>query len=385
MKLKVLHILSKIDPKAGGVAKAVDIAVGALNAVGCENEVACFDDPKAIFLQQSPFKIYAQGPANNSYSYSSKFKHWALHNFQNYDHIIIHGLWQYSSFGTWRFWKKTNSNAKLWVMPHGMLDPYFQKAKSRRLKAIRNWIFWKLFENKVVNKSNGLLFTCEDEKQLAKTTFVPYKPAQKRVVGLGIDAVPSLTNSFKKAFHKHCPLHENEPFFLFLGRIDPKKGVDLLVEAYKKIDDVNKPALVIAGPGLDSVYGKLIQDKAKSDSKIHFPGMLQGDAKWGAFYGCEAFVLTSHQENFGIAVVEALACGKPVLISNQINIWREIAAGGGGLVEDDTEVGAFKLLTNWSNMSSRQQIQMGQNAYQTYIETFTTKAFADNLMNVFQE
>jgi hypothetical protein len=72
--------------------------------------------------------------------------------------------------------------------------------------------------------------------------------------------------------------------------------------------------------------------------------MLSGAAKWGALYGCEAFVLPSHQENFGIAVVEALACGKPVLISDQVNIWREIVEDGAGLVEGDAEEGVEKLL-----------------------------------------
>jgi glycosyltransferase involved in cell wall biosynthesis len=79
-------------------------------------------------------------------------------------------------------------------------------------------------------------------------------------------------------------------------------------------------------------------------ARVHAIGMLAGDSKWGALYGCEAFVLPSHQENFGIAVVEALACGKPVLISDQVNIWREIVEDGAGLVEEDTEEGVEKLL-----------------------------------------
>ena len=79
--------------------------------------------------------------------------------------------------------------------------------------------------------------------------------------------------------------------------------------------------------------------------------MLTGHAKWGAFYGAEAFILPSHQENFGIAVVEALACGKPVLISKQVNIWHEIIEGGGGLVEEDTTAGTLRLLESWQRLS----------------------------------
>jgi glycosyltransferase involved in cell wall biosynthesis len=75
--------------------------------------------------------------------------------------------------------------------------------------------------------------------------------------------------------------------------------------------------------------------------------MLTGDAKWGALYGCDAFILPSHQENFGIAVVEALACGKPVLISNKVNIWREIEKDRAGTVRDDTVSGTKRLLDYW--------------------------------------
>jgi hypothetical protein len=121
------------------------------------------------------------------------------------------------------------------------------------------------------------------------------------------------------------------------------------------------PDLVIAGPGWDSGYGPevraLIDETNRSIAitehrilntenfaRVHPVDMLAGDSKWGALYGCEAFVLPSHQENFGIAVVEALACGKPVLISDQVNIWREIVEDGAGIAEADTEEGVEKLL-----------------------------------------
>src|SRR5256886_6713007 len=77
------------------------------------------------------------------------------------------------------------------------------------------------------------------------------------------------------------------------------------------------------------------------------PCMLSDDVKWGAMSAAEAFVLPSHQENFGIAVAEALACGTPVLISNKVNIWREIEADGAGYVENDDLNGTANLLRRW--------------------------------------
>jgi hypothetical protein len=145
------------------------------------------------------------------------------------------------------------------------------------------------------------------------------------------------------------------------------------------------PDLVIAGPGWDSGYGeevrRLIDEVNRSialtehrtlntehSACVHAVDMLSGAAKWGALYGCEAFVLPSHQENFGIAVVEALACGKPVLISDQVNIWREIVEDGAGLVEGDTEEGVEKLLRRFLD-SMRHEADDGASHGLTRIDT----------------
>src|SRR5690606_26372536 len=196
-------------------------------------------------------------------------------------------------------------------------DPWFQRDKSRRLKAFRNEIYWRLTEKKTVNQADGLLFTCHQELLLARETFKGYKPKQELNVGYGIQAPPTYTEKSMP------PALADKPYWLFLSRIHPKKGVDLLIRAYDELCSQSSgvPDLVIAGPA-DSDYARQMIEIAEDNPKIHFAGMLQGDAKWGALYGCEAFILPSHQENFGIAVVEALACSKPVLISDQVNIWR---------------------------------------------------------------
>ncbi len=104
--------------------------------------------------------------------------------------------------------------------------------------------------------------------------------------------------------------------------------------------------LVIAGPCDDDRLLASLQAQAH-DLPVTFTGPLWNAEKWGAFAAAEAFILPSHQENFGIAVVEALACGVPVLISNKINIWREVVADQAGFAEDDTADGTVKLLTRW--------------------------------------
>jgi glycosyltransferase involved in cell wall biosynthesis len=107
--------------------------------------------------------------------------------------------------------------------------------------------------------------------------------------------------------------------------------------------------------------------------------MLTGDAKWGAFRAAEAFVLPSHQENFGIVVAEALACGKPVLITNKVNIWHEVEAAGAGLVADDDTPGIASLLRRFLCMSEADRAKMGEAARRCFERNFDVRAAALSL------
>jgi glycosyltransferase involved in cell wall biosynthesis len=384
--MRLLHVTASMDPQQGGVSQAVRTTIAGLAKLGIHNEVVSLDAPGA---PPDPFPLHAVGPGRGPWSYSTQLQPWLLGNLARFDAVLLHGLWLYNGYALRHALRRFadqqraagltyNLVPKLFVMPHGMLDPYFQRAGGRRLKAWRNRLYWQLVEGTVINEAAGVLFTCETERLLAHEPFTPYHPQQELVVGLGVEAPPRPTFAMQAAFAARCPALQGRPYLLFLSRIHDKKGVDLLLQAYAQLAYAQVtsaagllPALVIAGPGLETAYGQQMQQLAATLPKaiVFFPGMLTGDAKWGAFYNCEAFVLPSHQENFGIAVVEALACGKPVLISNQVNIWREITTTGGGLADDDTLPGIQRLLTSWCQLTAAQQQAMGKQAsatYQTY-------------------
>lgn len=379
-----------MDPRGGGPCQGIRNSIPEFKRRGIENDVLCFDSPDAKYLGTDDFTIYTIGPSSGPYAYCSELKKWLLENILKYDIVIIHGLWLHHSYGTYKVWNKLKKSGEkvpyLYVMPHGMLDPYFQKARGRKLKAIRNWLFWKLIENRVVNNVDGILFTCEEELLLARETFTPYKPKRELNIGYGVLSPPEYNTEMGNAFSEKCTSWNKKTFWLFLSRVHPKKGVDILIKAYLKLKLENNelPQLVIAGPGLDTDYGKEIQKIAQNDIDILFPGMLAGDSKWGAFYNCEAFILPSHQENFGIAIVEAMACAKPVLITDKVNIWREIKAGEGGFIGFDTEESVYKMLKDWLSLSSQKKIKIGENAQNTYIQHFSIIKMADNMINVFK-
>ena len=369
--MKILRVISSMHPENGGPCQGIRNSIPAQEFLGVESDVLCFDAPSAPFLAKENLKIHAIGPAQGPYSYCSRLSSWLKINLLSFDVVIIHGLWLYNSYGTYKVWRYFKNKGfrvpKLYVMPHGMLDPYFQKARNRRFKALRNWAFWKLIEHRVINGADGVLFTCEQELLLAREAFTPYKPKAEIDIGYGIQFPPGHDIKFTQSFMRKCPGIKDRPYFLFLSRIHPKKGVDLLISAYLKLKKEYKtiPDLVIAGPGLDTIFGKAIQEMA-INQPIYFPGMLEGDIKWGAFYGCEAFILPSHQENFGIAVVEAMACAKPVLISNQVNIWREIEKANAGLICEDTEAGVLAMLKYWTKEAEENKKTMGIRASKVF-------------------
>lgn len=395
----LLHIIGSMDPISGGPAQGIRTLDSQMSEMGVIREVVCLDAPDSAYLGRDKFKIHAVGPAKGRWCYSPNLVGWLKTNIPRFDVIIINGLWLYPSYAIWKVIKDLKKNhpdkrcPRLLVMSHGMLDPYFQRAKDRRLKAIRNWVYWKLIEGKVVNDADGMLFTCQTELLLARETFRPYHPKKEYNVGYGIAVPPSYSEAMTTAFNTFCPGLDGVPYFLFLSRIHPKKGVDILINAYIDLHrSINSsggvtPKLVIAGPGINTSLGKIIQQlllQAPDVSvDIFFPGMLKGSAKWGAFYGCEAFILPSHQENFGIAVVEALACAKPVLISNQVNIWREIMSGGGGIIEDDNLNGVQKMFKRWMSLKAEEKKQLSDNALLTYQNQFTISKFAGNFLSAF--
>lgn len=393
-----------MNPKYGGISQAIRNYEFGLKNSKIHRDVVCFDTPKDArhWTEEGSLNLIALGEVKNIWQYHPKFRLWLLNNMTQYDSVIIHGLWLFHSYMTIKVLtilkSKETKAPKVFVMPHGMLDPWFQKDTSRRLKAIRNSIYWHLIEKKVINNANGLLFTCQDELELAKTTFNGYHPKKAINIGLGIAPPPIHTKEMEYAFNTHYPsrgvevnnLSKRKPYLLFLSRIHPKKGLDLLLDAYKQILESNKkytmplPELVIAGPGIDTAYGKDMLKKVNESEvlkqRVHFVGMVSGDSKWGALYGCEAFILSSHQENFGIAVAEALSCGKPVLISNQVNIWKEIDSCGAGIVNEDSVKGTVKSLETFLSLSKADLDNMKSQAIFAYKQFFDVQVTADNLI-----
>ena len=120
----------------------------------------------------------------------------------------------------------------------------------------------------------------------------------------------------------------------------------------------------------------------KLESKVTWTGMLSGAVKWGAFTAAEVFVLPSHTESFGAAVVEAMACGVPVLISDKVKIWPEIQATGAAFVAKDDLSGTTQLLKRWLQLPPVERESMRRRAQEGYDKVFVPRAALERLVSV---
>ncbi len=378
--MRILHAIQSADPAGGGPIEGIRQLAAAAGA-DHEHHVVSLDDPAAPFLESFSLPVTALGPAS-FLGYSSRLAPWLRGHAQHYDCVVINGLWRYISVGTRRALR--GSSTPYVVMPHGMLDPWFKREYP--FKHLKKWLFWPWTEYLVLKDATAVIFTCEEERRRARQSFWLYRC--KETIGTQAVATPTGdAQAQRDRFLQRHPELEGKRILLFLGRIHPKKGCDLLVSAFAAVA-AQQPDLhlVMAGPCHDDWKSDLQRQAANLGvgPRITWTGMLSGDLKWGAFHSAEAFILPSHQENFGIAVAEALACGVPVLISDQVQIWREIEQDGAGFVEPDNLAGTGQLLRHWLELAPAQRGAMADRARRCFNRRFETSLAAEKLTTIFQ-
>jgi glycosyltransferase involved in cell wall biosynthesis len=168
---------------------------------------------------------------------------------------------------------------------------------------------------------------------------------------------------------------------LFLGRIHEKKGCDLLVRSFHDLQNLSADYhLVIAGPDDYGLGARLRREAVRLGiaDRISWPGMVTGTDKWSLLRAADVMVLPSHQENFGVVVAEALACGVPVLLTDKVGIWQEIVADSAGFVDDDTQEGVTRLLTQWVMLPDDDKAAMRCSAKQCFNNRFHISSVAQN-------
>jgi glycosyltransferase involved in cell wall biosynthesis len=370
-------------PSEGGPIENTVQTARALIKRGHTVEIASLDPADATWLKDIDIKVYPLGSTRDRYLNAPRLKQWLIENANNYDVVLQHGLWNPTTFATWRAMRRTGQPYVTY--PHGMLDPYFRRLKP--LKHVMKQLLWFIADGRLLKDSQLVLFTTEEELLAARKSFWPcwYR---ERVVSYGTADVPVELADQAEAFLEALPVLKGRRFLLFMSRIHPKKGCDILIKAFARIaqkwPDVD---LVIAGPDEVGLVPQLqaLALKLHIQDRIHWPGMLTGSVKWGALRACAGFVLPSHQENFGVVVAEAMACARPVLITSKVQIWREVKSADAGIVVNDDVDGIASLLTSFLELPQSRRDEMSRNARDWFSKHFEITHVTDALIPVLTE
>lgn len=369
--MKILHVLPSIDPALGGPMAGARHISATMSRLGVGVEILSLETPREDVLRDWTVKVHSLGETLSYYKYCPSLVPWLERNHANYDALIVHGIWRYASLGVWRVLR--NKPTPYFLITHGMLDPWFKSAYPG--KHVKKTVFWWMFEHRVLRDARAVLFACEAERELARESFRPYK-CRENAIGMGTGGPTSDADAQRDEFFGRFPHLHGKRIVLFISRIHRKKGCDLLIRAFAKIAPTDpRLHLVMAGPDEEGWQAELeqIAREAGVADRITWTGHLHN--KWGAFRAAEVFALTSHTENYGQAIVESMACGVPVLITNKVNIWREIAEDDAGLVANDDLEGAIHLLTQWISMTPERRMELAANARRSYRTRFEMEAF----------
>lgn len=380
--MKLLHVVHSLSPGTGGVASAVQEFVQVAGESSTQS-VLTLDHASDPWIRDFPGQVHCVGPGRGRYGFSRQLPAWLKERVKEYDALLLHGCWQFHSLAASAAARA--ANIPYFVFPHGMLDPYFNRVS--RLKRLKKLAYWP-FERNILNNARALLFTSEIERERALAAFK--LRGTGRIVPLGIEAKPG-TPADEELFLEHFPKLRNRRVVLFLGRLHPKKGVDLLIRAFGSLLHRSEDfdwRLVLAGPPASENYGAELQSLARAScppETVLFPGMLTGRLKAGALAIADVFALPSHQENFGVSVVEALANGLPVLITDQVNIWREICADKAGFMAPDTEAGMRDLLKHWFQLSHSDVAELRRAAFESYNSRYRAEIASDNFIRTLRQ
>jgi glycosyltransferase involved in cell wall biosynthesis len=305
----------------------------------------------------------------------------------DFDVVHIYSIYGFSSSAA-AYWCRKRGVPYM-VHPHGSLDPFL-----RRRHRLRKWLHAKLLAERDYRKAAGVLFNSAEEMRLAsdwsglKTRRGAGETTKRFVVPVGIDARwlgepdPAAGERFRSKYSATM----GRRLVVYFGRINFKKGLDILARAFAHVArDRSDLHLVLAGPDTEG-YGQKVRGWLAEGGvleKATFTGLLEREDRFAALQQAEVFALPSYSENFGQVVAEAMASGVPVVISDQVNIWREVSQAGAGLVVPcDAEATAQALRRLLDD--SEQGRQMGSNGRRWVAEHLPWKVVGTQMARAYE-
>jgi len=332
--VKILQVIPSIGPLRGGPSFVIRTMSAALAAQGCEVDVATTDDNDSERLDVPLNRPVMEDGVTYRYFRRQSFfyivswplSQWLRKNIASYDVVHIHALF---SFGVASAaWWARRRGVPYVVRPLGTLNRWGIENRRPWLKQAS----LRLIDRSVLSGAAAVHFTSEEERDEGAMVASGMRPVViPNPVELSFDGDRLPAGWLRSRY----PATAGKKVILFLSRLHPKKGLDLLLAAFAQLRaQVPDVALVLGGAGEEDFVERLRQQARDLgiDSYVVWAGFLEGESKQAAMEEADVFVLPSYSENFGVAVVEAMAAGLPVVLSDHVALHREVAAAGAGLV-----------------------------------------------------
>jgi glycosyltransferase involved in cell wall biosynthesis len=341
--MKVLHVIPSMSTRTGGPPAAIAGAALALRDLGVQSTIvtsnmaapASSGDARRLAASDLPvgadaldIRVFPSIPPRRVVF--SPAMHRELRRIAGeFDVVHIHSLFLFPQLAAYR--AATASGVPYVVSPRGALDPYLRDGNSR-IKSLADVVWQRRFLERA-----SLLHCTSAEEARQAADLVPH--ARRAIVPNGVRVSDFAQLPPPEVFRQRYLGGSTAPIVLFLGRVSRKKGIDVLIPAFASARaQIGDAWLIVAGPDderLTQGLRQLAQREGVSD-RVVFTGMLDSDAKLQALAAAAVWALPSHGENFGNAVVEAMAAGRAIVVSPQVNIAPEIDAAGAGIVVERT-------------------------------------------------
>jgi glycosyltransferase involved in cell wall biosynthesis len=382
--MKILQIVPSISLVYGGPSQMVLGLSSALVKAGVAITIATTDSngdvgqapldvPLGVPVAQNGYEIYYfRCSPFRRYKFSIELLQWLYKNARTYELAHIHAL--FSPVSSCSAAIARSQQLPYILRPLGTLDPA-DLQKKRQLKRL----YAAVLERPNLAGAAAIHFTSEQE---AKTSERFNTVNRDVVLPLGVSLPPSASNSI----HEKYGIPKNKPILLFMSRIDPKKGLDLLLPALENLE--SELQLVVAGgnpqdPGYEATIRDRIQHSSLKD-KTSIVGFVTGSEKTALLEAADLFVLPSYYENFGIAVAEAMSVGTPVVISDQVHIWQDIERSHSGWIAQ-CNIASLTQVLKEALANRTEQLQRGKNAQIFALENYSWDAIAQQVIKTYQD
>lgn len=390
--MKVLHIIPTLASSSGGPVQAVIQLCQELKNQGIEVAIATTNADDYI-NSDATLKMQAMSNSVPTYYFTRQFssflppefafskalKKWLSQRIRDFDLLHIHYLFTYPS--TIACYYANKYRIPYIVRPAGMLSHYSLKRSPFKKK-----IYILFFEKRNLKNAAAIHLTSKEEIE-EMDTVRNLQLNNKYVLvhnGLNLEKFKNL-ESLKGVFRNQYLKTNGKKIILFLSRIDPKKGLDLLIPALRMLSQRrNDFVFILAGSGRKN-YERWVRHALANAGLTELSiltGFLEGRMKFALLADANIFILPSYDENFGMAVAEAMAAGLPVIISNRVNIYNLVEAYQAGIVTElnsqDIALALERLLDD-----EHLRLEMGAQGKNLVEENFDVKKIAKQMLAIY--